>query len=127
MPLPQVGNSQYTALTNTGTTTLNPGQPSQVGAPPGQSGNLPASFGVFYGLETIAAGTGFGATVYDLVPPTLAQYNAGTSTQTLTLLNGTNTAGVSQAAGLAGVGVRYKGALVVVTTGTPGQINALWD
>jgi hypothetical protein len=111
-----VGNGQYTAISTAGTTTLNPGQPA--GAPP------PAP-GVLYGLTQIAPGTSFAATVLDLVPPS----NIGTNTTTITntLLSGTGTAGQRFVAGLEGVGVRYRGALVVVSTGTPGQINALWD
>ena len=127
MPLRQVGNAQVTALTTAGTTTLNPGQPGMVGSTLGQSGNLPAEQGVLYGLDTVAAGTAFACTVVDIVPPTLAQFNAGTSTQTFTLLSGTGTAGQSLQAGVPGFGVRYKGALVAITTGTPGIINALWD
>lgn len=105
------GNCQYTGINTAGTSTLNPG-------PAG----APTTFGVFYGVATLAAGTGFGYTVYDIVPA-VAQVAASTNT----LMNGTNTAGVVQAPGQPGVGVRYKGALVVVTSGTPGLINALWD
>lgn len=122
MPL-QLGesNCQYTPLSTAGTTTLNPG-PAPAG--PGVQGS-PSTFGVLYGLATLAAGTGFGATVYDIIVPN----GLGTNTATITntLMNGTNTAGVVQAAGIPGIGVRYKGALVAVVTGTPGLLNALWD
>jgi hypothetical protein len=124
------GNAQVTAITTAGTTTLNPGQQGMVqpgGQPLGQSGNLAASPGVFYGFDWTATGTSYAATAVDLVPPTLAQYNAGTGTQTFTLANGTLTAGQRQVAGLEGVGVRYRGALVVITAGTPGAVNALWE
>lgn len=120
MPLAQVGNCQYTPISAAGTTTLNPGQAAA-------QGSLPTTFGVLYGVSQIAAGTAFAFTVYDLVPGTPAQLAAGTNTVTNTLLNGTGTAGQGFPAGLQGEGVRYKGALVVVTAGVPGAINALWD
>ena len=112
MPLRAVGNCQYTPINTAGTTTLNPGQP----------GNPAIDPGVFYGVEQLAPGTGFLFTVYDIVPATP---NAAVSTNTL--LNGTGSAGQVFAPGPAGIGVRYRGALVVVTAGTPGAINALWD
>lgn len=107
-----VGNCQYTAISTAGTTTLNPGQPGPIAPSPG----------VLYGLQQIAAGTSFAATVVDIIPAT-----AVTAITTNTLLSGTGTAGQRFVAGLEGVGVRYRGALVVVSSGTPGQINALWD
>lgn len=107
-----VGNCQYTAISTAGTTTLNPGQ----------AGPLAASPGVLYGMVTVAVGTGFAATVYDIVPA-----SAAVAITTNTLLSGTGSAGQRFPAGLEGVGVRYRGALVVVSSGTPGQINALWD
>lgn len=116
-------NCQYTPLNTAGTTTLNPGQSGAPGV--GQQGGGPSSFGVLYGVATLAPGTGFGFTAYDLIPPTGIGTN--TATVTNTLMNGTNSAGVVQSAGLAGMGVRYKGALIVVTSGTPGLLNALWD
>lgn len=126
MPLQQVGNCQYTAISTAGTTTLNPGQAGVPG--PGAQGSLPTTFGVLYGVSQVSAGTGFAFTVYDIVPNTPAQIAAsGTGSQTNTLLNGTGTAGQSFPAGISDEGVRYKGALVVVTSGTPGAINALWD
>lgn len=112
MPNLYQGNCQYTPLNTAGTTTLNPGQAS----------GPPSSFGVLYGVATLAAGTAFACTVLDIVPQ-MGQNPATTNT----LMNGTNSAGVVQAAGIPGVGVRYKGALVAITSGTPGLLNALWD
>jgi hypothetical protein len=107
------GNCQYTALNTAGTTTLNPGQAS----------GPPTSFGVLYGMSVVSAGTAFACTLLDIVP---AQGSA-IAAQTNTLLNGTGSAGQNFPAGLAGVGVRYRGALVAICAGTPGLINALWD
>lgn len=112
------GNCQYVPLNTAGTTTLNQGQQA---AGVGQ----PSTFGVLYGVATIAAGTSFGVTLYDIITPTGLGTN--TATVTNTLMSGTNTAGAVQAAGLAGVGVRYKGALVAVAAGTPGLLNVLMD
>lgn len=106
------GNCQYTALSTAGTSTLNPGQAS----------GPPTSFGVLYGVSQISAGTSFAFTALDIVPA-----SGSVAASTNTLMNGTGSAGQSFTAGIGGVGVRYKGALVFVTTGTPGLINALWD
>lgn len=111
--LPGIGNCNYTPITSAGTTTLNPGQ----------AAGPPTSFGVLYGVSQVSAGTGFGFTVYDIVP---AQ-GAAVPAQTNTLINGTGTAGQFFDAAAPDVGMRYKGALVVVTTGTPGVLNACWD
>lgn len=115
-----VGNAGYTQISTNGTTTLNPGQPA--GMP-----NIPSNYGVFYGADLIVLGTAPVLTVLDLVPPPLAGTN--TATQTFTIFNGTGSAaGQALQAGVPGVGVRYKGALVAVTTGTAaGTWNALWD
>jgi hypothetical protein len=110
------GNCQYTALTTAGTTTLNTGQP----AGPAN----PAMFGVLYGA-VIAPGTTFAVTFLDVIQPTTIGTN--TATVTNTLMSGTGSAGQLFTPAPAGVGVRYRGALVAVTTGTPGIINALWD
>lgn len=110
-----VGNCQYTAISTAGTTTLNQGQPGPIAPSPG----------VLYGLQQIAVGTSFAATVLDCIPQSGIGTNTGTITNTL--LSGTGTAGQRFVAGLEGVGVRYRGALLVVSSGTPGQINALWD
>jgi hypothetical protein len=113
-------NCQYTAISTVGTGTINPGPP----AGPGQGLASPATFGVFYGASWYATGTNFGITFYDVV--TTVNQN-GTSTVTNTLMTGTGTAGQVITPGAPGVGLRYKGALVFVTTGTAGGINALWD
>jgi hypothetical protein len=114
--MPQVlgqGNCQYTVLNTAGTTTLNPGQAS----------GPPTSTGVLFGVTMTAVGTGYGVTMLDIIP---ASGNVATSTNTL--MNGTSTAvGARLVCGLEGVGVRYKGALVAVTSGTAGAYNALWD
>jgi hypothetical protein len=106
------GNCQYTVLNTAGTSTLNPGQAS----------GPPTSFGVLYGASVISAGTSFAFTALDVVPA-----QGQVAAQTNTLLSGTGSAGQNFPAGIPGVGVRYRGALLFVTTGTPGQINALWD
>lgn len=106
------GNCQYTAINTAGTTTLNPGPAS----------GTPTTFGVLYGVATLAVGTGFGYTLYDIVPQV-----GNVAASTNTLMNGSAALGNPLVAGIGGVGVRYKGALVAVTTGTPGSINALWD
>lgn len=115
-----VGNCQYTPISTNGTTTINPGQPA--GTPANPDGN-----GVFYGADLIALGTSPVINVYDMI----TSLTGGTNTTTTTnqLMNGTGTAaGQNLQAGVPGVGVRYKGALVAVTSGTAaGTWNALWD
>jgi hypothetical protein len=103
------GNCQYTLLNTAGTTTINNANLGTI---------TPA--GVFYGMLQLAPGTTFAATIYDI-------YATGLTTNTATLLTGTGTAGQVFTPGPAGVGVRYRGALVAVASGTPGAINALWD
>ena len=114
--MPQVlsqGNGQYTVLSTAGTTTLNSGQTA---GPPTQPG-------VLFGAQVSNVGTTFVLTIVDIVPASPA---AAVSTNTL--LNGTATAiGQQLPAGVPGVGMRYKGALVAIVTGTPGAYNALWD
>lgn len=107
-----MGNCGYSVLSTAGTTTLNPGQ----------AAGRATTFAVLYGAATLDAGSSFAYSIYDIVP----QIGATPAT-TNTLMNGTNSAGSVQAAGLGGVGVRVKGALVAVTAGTPGKINVLWD
>lgn len=108
-----LGNGQYTAISTAGTATLNPGQ----------AAGPATSFGVLYGVNQLTAGASFAFTVLDAIP---AQGPA-VPAQTNTLLNGTGTANQQFNAGVPGVGIRYRGALLVVTTGTPGLINVLWD
>jgi hypothetical protein len=118
MPITQSqGNCQYTALTTAGTTTINQ-RPSAPGAVyPVNYGGAP---GAFYGLEQLATGTSFGAVIYDI-------YYAGTATSTATLVSGTGTAGQFFSPSGSSLGVRYRGSLVAVASGTPGAMNALWD
>ena len=116
--MPQVlgeGNCQYSVINTAGTSTLNSGPASGV----------QSQCSVFFGMVAIAQGITWAFTVLDVLPPALP---GGTSAGTNTLLNGTATAANQQfAPGPVGVGVRYRGSLVVVTTGTPGAYNALWD
>lgn len=120
-----IGNCRYTALTTAGTTTICQGPSSFGAAYPVNYGDGPgAAVGCFYGFTTLAAGTSFAATFYDVVQG----LPSGPSTLTTnTLMNGTGTAGQVLTPGPAGVGVRFTGSLVVVTSGTPGALNALWD
>jgi hypothetical protein len=111
-----VGNSQYTPLSTAGTTTLNQGQ----------VGPRALSNGVLYGASCVLFGTAPVLQVLDIIQPS----NIGTNTTTVTntLLNGTFTAaGQTFTAGIAGVGVRYQGALVAVYAGVASAVNALWD
>jgi hypothetical protein len=115
--MPQVlsaGNLQYTVINTAGTTTINPGQSSGVASQPG----------VFGGMVAVGLGTTWAFTAYDIIPAS----PGGAPASTNTLLNGTATAAGQQfAASVLGENVRYRGALVVVTTGTPGVFNAQWD
>jgi len=70
-------------------------------------------------VQQLTPGTSFAFTVVDII--------SDTATVTNTLLNGTGSANQQFPAGVSGIGMRYKGALVVITAGTPGAINALWD
>lgn len=115
------GNVQYTVLNTAGTTTLNQGQGAIVQGAVGYSGKLPATYGVLYGTDTIDAGTSFAYTLYDIIQP--SGLGTDTAITTNTLMNGTDTKGSSRSAGVSGVGMRYRGALVAVTSGTPGIVN----
>lgn len=116
--MPQVlgeGNCQYTPMSTAGTYTLNAGPAF---GPPSQPG-------VFFGMQAIGSGTSWAFTAFDVLPPAQP---GGSSAGTNTLLNGTTTAAGQQfPAGVTGLGVRYRGALVIVVTGTPGAFNGLWD
>ena len=113
------GNCNYTLISTIGTTTINQG-PSV--SDPGYAGR----YGVFYGYVATGTGTaGMGVTALDLV---VNATGTGTTTATNTIMSGTAT-GVNQQllAGIAGIGVRYRGSLVIVTSGTAGAGLSLWD
>jgi hypothetical protein len=120
MPGPLFNNNcQYTVINTIGTTTVDPGATP---ADPGYAGR----WGVFYGYTATSTGTaGMVVTAYDIQQvPT----GTGTVTTTNTIMNGTATApGQTIQAGIAGIGVRYKGSLVIITTGTAGAGLSLWD
>lgn len=99
-----IGDGQYTAITTNGTQTLN-GPANQVG-------------GVYYGAQLYALGTAPVITVYDVV---------GTNTQQI--MNGTGTAANQVITPMGNsLGVRCKGNIVVVTSGTAaGSWLNLWD
>jgi hypothetical protein len=78
--------------------------------------------GCLYGFNTLSVGTSFAVTFYDVIQGVPGSPSTLT---TNTLMNGTGTANQILTPGP--VGVRFKGSLVAVTSGTPGAINALWD
>lgn len=95
-----IGLSNVMAITTAGTTTVDTAQ------------------GAFFGFNVVSVGTSATMVAYDI-----------NGTSTLTLI-GTNTAtaiGPQGYPGPPGLAVRYGGSLVVVTGGTVGQINPLWD
>jgi hypothetical protein len=116
-------NCQYTAIATVGTLTLNQGRSAYGAAYPVNYGPV-VNAGVWYGFETVNAGTSFAMTAYDII---LGTPGSPSATTTNTLQNGTGTAGQFLTAGPTGMGMRYNGSLVVVTTGTAGAINAYWD
>lgn len=74
--------------------------------------------GLYFGLNCLSTGTSWVATPVDI---------NGTNTTTLAAANTAAALGFQGAPGPAGVGVRFFGNLVLITTGTPGAYNALWD
>jgi len=99
------GCANYSVVNTAGTTTID------------ASGG-----GILYGFNAIAVGTTWTIAPYDI-------YVVGTTTNTGTM-HATHTAtatGFQGNPGSGGTGVRYNGNLVVVTTGTPGVWNVLWD
>lgn len=95
-----IGLSNVMAITTAGTTTVDNQQ------------------GAFFGFNVVILGTGATMSAFDI-----------NGTNTLALV-GTNTAtaiGPQGYPGPPGLAVRYGGNLVVVTGGTVGQINPLWD
>lgn len=126
MPPPLYANNcQYTPSgTAVGTQTLNPGPEPNPG--PGQGLASPQTHGVLYGYVMNAAGTaGMGITFLDIY--TYVAQGTGTQTQTNTIISGTLTANGATLQGPNGLGIRYRGALVLVTSGTVGAGNSLWD
>lgn len=99
-PIEVVNAVNYTAITTAGTTTV------------------ASNGGVFYGLNVVSIGTAFTAVSYDI---------QGTTTNNIVGISTAAALGVLGGAAPAGVGVRFTGSLVVVTAGTAGQYNALWD
>lgn len=76
-----------------------------------------ASPGLYYGFTAVSTGTAAMAwAAYDVL---------GTASNLLHTI--TPGALGAQAPGPSGIGVRFTGILVVVTTGTAGTYNALWD
>jgi hypothetical protein len=108
------GNCNYTpSLSTLGTQTVAGGDPA------GQ----PGRYGVLYGYNLVSAGTAaMVVTYYDVVTDVATQ---GVTTNTLFV--GTASAAGAAVAPLNGVGVRFRGNLVLVTTGTVGNGNTLWD
>lgn len=109
------GNCQYTPISTSGTTTVDPGRTD--GNPPGQPP------GAFYGFEVLAVGTSWVVTALDII---VQATGTGTTTTTNTIATGTASA-QGQIVGPSPLGIRYKGSLVIVTSGTAGAGNALWD
>jgi hypothetical protein len=119
MPIPLgFQSAQYTLISTNGTTTVNS---SQAAAGPGSAGPGAAP-PIYYGMQLVAAGTAAVATILDIVV-------SGTTTATNTIDIATGgTAGSAFPGGVLSVGVRCRGNLVIVTTGTAaGTWLTLWD
>lgn len=93
-----IGACQYTPITTNGTTTVK------------------ASAGIYYGCEIVSLGTATAAIITAL---------DGTNT----IANSTSSLGgsVVGSPGPAGLGIRCLTSIIVVTSGTAGTTNALWD
>jgi len=78
--------------------------------------------GIYYGLNCIALGTTWTAVPYDVY--TVAGV---TTTNTMYAVQTATAVGFQANPGSGGTGVRFNGNLVVVTGGTPGIWNVLWD
>lgn len=100
-----IGCADYAVISTAGTTTVHPG-----------------TGGVYYGLNCIAVGTTWTAAPFDV-------YAVGTVTTTNALhaVQTATAAGFQANPGPGGTGVRFNGQLVLVTAGTPGIWNVLWD
>lgn len=109
------GNCQYAISTATGTVTVN----SQGPRPQPQSG-------LYYGARLIALGTAPVLTVLDLYT-TVTSTGTTTTTTTIDVCTGTAAGQAFPAMGGA-VGLRLRGSLVVVSTGTAaGTWLVGWD
>ena len=107
-------SSNYTLISTNGTTTLALAQATGQTTPPSVAT-------IYYGCNLILAGTAAVFTVLDI-------YTAGPTTTTNTIDQHQGTAGANFNGGAGAVGVRCKGNLVIVTTGTgAGTWMALWD
>lgn len=116
------GNCNYTPISTIGTQTINPGSPEIVGGQPLPQGQ---TYGVLYGFTLTSAGTAATVVTYLDIYVTLS--TAGTTTVTNTLLSGTASAAGNNVGVSGSYGIRYRGALVLVTSGTAGAGNSLWD
>lgn len=94
--------SNYTPITTAGTSSI------------AQGG------GIYFGVNAISTGTAWTVTPFDVVV-------AGTTTNQLNAISTATALGLQGAPGGQGVGVKFLGTLALVTGGTPGQYNALWD
>ncbi len=92
------GVATYTQISTSGTTTVKP------------------SPGVLFGFSVNAAGTTATVAAYDI-----------NGTNTATLVPPITLSSAGQTIVSAGVGVRFLGSLVVVTTGTGENLLTLWD
>ena len=103
-----LGCANYTAITTAGTSTIKP------------------TGGIFYGFVAVANGTAFTITPYDIYVNVTGTSTTTTTSQMYPITTaGTPSSSINITAGAAGV--RINGQLVMVTTGTPGQWNVLWD
>lgn len=124
MPAPiYQGNAGYTPISTIGTQTIN-GGPLQVTG--GQALPVGQIYGVLYGYNAVSTGTASMQLTYLDIYTTISGTGTITTTQTLASF-ASPAAGASSPAGIQGVGIRYRGALVLVTTGTAGAGNTLWD
>jgi hypothetical protein len=127
-----IGNCRYypltiaagTATICTGPSSYGSAYPVNYGPPAGLNPNGLNGVGCLYGFLTLAAGTSYAVTLYDVIQ---GAPSAPATLTTNTLVNGTGTAGQYIAAGPPGVGIRFVGSLVAVASGTPGAINVYWD
>lgn len=108
------GCANYAVVITAGTTTLGGNDPA------GRGG------GLLFGASVITVGTGWTITPYDLVFTTSGTTTSTTTNQLMAITTAT-AAGQFQGPGGGSLGVQFLGSLIVVTAGTPGQWNVLWD